>query len=147
MLIGVREKMNTQCLPLFIVAAENMNKEAIYMLESEAFMSNAAQFLSDIGSESVMDAERTSYQEHYQDVSQENIELLREIYKNDIYIFDYPDTPFVDFLRSWRICDTVMWHVQCWTSNVRKLLKLFIKFYCWFKLHFHLLWVTNHRRA
>lgn len=100
MLIGVREKMNTQCLPLFIVAAENMNKEAIYMLESEAFMSNAAQFLSDIGSESVMDAERTSYQEHYQDVSQENIELLREIYKNDIYIFDYPDTPFVDFLRS-----------------------------------------------
>ena len=86
------------------VAAENMNAEAAYILKNKASIADADQFLADVRNQSMRVSERqhktASYQEHYQNVSQENIELLREIYKNDIYIFGYPDTPFVDFERS-----------------------------------------------
>ena len=40
------------------------------------------------------------YQLHVVNVSVENIEALRQVYTSEIYLFGYPDTPFVDFTKS-----------------------------------------------
>ena len=40
------------------------------------------------------------YQEEYKNMSADMIDQLRQIYKWEIYLFDYPDTPFVDFSKA-----------------------------------------------
>lgn len=87
-----------------IVAAENMNNEAIFILENYAGIEDASQRIVASRNASMRPSEKlkitASYQQHYVNVSSSNIDLLREIYKYDIYLFGYPDTPFVDFEKS-----------------------------------------------
>ena len=87
-----------------VVSAENMNTEAEFMLSHYAGIPNASEIINVSRNESIRPDEKkqvtASYQKHYVNVSQENINLLREIYKYEIYLFGYPDTPFVDFVHS-----------------------------------------------
>lgn len=41
-----------------------------------------------------------SYQSYYIGMSAADIQALRELYAFDIYVLQYPDTPFVDFAKS-----------------------------------------------
>ena len=87
---------------LLLVAQENMNTEAAYMLTRQG-MINASSVLPKIqalarrpdeGKEAGYSAK---YQDEYENMSADIIEQLRQIYKWEIFLFDYPDTPFVDF--------------------------------------------------
>ena len=89
----------------FVVAQENMNVEAAYMLTRQG-MINASTVLSKIqalarrpdeGEEAGYSAK---YQDEYKNMSADMIDQLRQIYKWEIYLFDYPDTPFVDFSKA-----------------------------------------------
>ena len=86
------------------VAAENMNTEAIFMLEKYAGITDADTRMNITRKQSIRPNEAkkmtASYQEHYVNVSSKNINLLKSIYKYDIILFDYPDTPYVDFSKS-----------------------------------------------
>ena len=79
-----------------------MNAEAAYMLTRQG-MINASSVLPKIqalarrpdeGEEGTYSAK---YQDEYKNMSADMIEQLRQIYKWEIFLFDYPDTPFVDF--------------------------------------------------
>jgi len=42
----------------------------------------------------------SSYQKQYLNISKEHMNVLHEIYAEEIKLFDYPTSPFVDFQRS-----------------------------------------------
>ena len=88
-----------------VVAQENMNVEAAYMLTRQG-MINASTVLPKIQAlvrrpDEVEEAGYSAkYQEEYKNMSADMIEQQRQIYKWEIYLFDYPDTPFVDFPKA-----------------------------------------------
>lgn len=78
-----------------------MNNEALHLLGKVVGLDNVKELLIKTQGMVLRKGERehvsSSYQEHYRDVSQQNIEQLREIYKYETFLFGYPDTPFTDF--------------------------------------------------
>ena len=85
----------------FAVSQENLNKEASYML-GRLQVQNLTGLLASVQSQSLREGEghRPSYQQYYNNISSKTIDELRDIYKYELYLFDYPDTPFVDFPKA-----------------------------------------------
>ena len=85
----------------FAVSQENLNKEASYML-GRLQVQNLTGLLASVQSHSLREGEghRPSYQQYYRNISSKTINELRDIYKYELYLFDYPDTPFVDFPKA-----------------------------------------------
>ena len=82
-----------------------MNEEAVSMFEHEnAGIENIREQITGSREKAMRQSERqhvtAKYQIHYRNVSAENIEALRKMYAAEIYLFGYPDTPFVDFEQS-----------------------------------------------
>lgn len=91
---------------LFPVAQENMNLEASYMLTNYVGIMNASQLLPahqdkvrrpTEGEKAGLSAQ---YQQEYTTLSSEQIDKLWQIYRYEIFMFDYPYSPFVDFSRA-----------------------------------------------
>lgn len=86
------------------VAAENMKKEGKYLLHEYGGVSDPDWLMTRARNSSIRPAEKKrdtkTYQQHYLDVSREHINILKEMYKYEIFLFDYPETPFVDFENS-----------------------------------------------
>ena len=84
-----------------LVSQENMNEEASYMLR-KLDVENVTKLLTTVQSQSLREGEghRPSYQQFYKNISSQTINKLRQIYKFELYLFDYPDSPFVDFDRA-----------------------------------------------
>ena len=82
-----------------------MNEEAVAMFEHEnAGIEHIREQVTGSREKAMRVSERLNttakYQLHYVNVSAENIEALRQIYASEIYLFGYPDTPFVNFTKS-----------------------------------------------
>ena len=81
-----------------------MNVEAAYIMKHHAGIMDADTYLVSSRKKTIRKTEKLhyskSYREMYATVSKENIDLLRDMFKRDIYVFGYPETPFVDFDRS-----------------------------------------------
>ena len=82
-----------------------MNEEAVVMFEHEnTGILDIRQQITESREQAMRPSERqhvtASYQYHYKNVSAQDIEELRQLYAAEIYLFGYPDTPFVDFERS-----------------------------------------------
>ena len=94
----------TQVCSICTVTVENMNAEAAYILKNHAGIPDVENYLQSSRQKSIRVSEKfqytKSYREMYATVSKENIDLLRDMFKRDIYVFGYPETPFVDFDRS-----------------------------------------------
>ena len=82
-----------------------MNVEADYLLTRQG-MINASLLLPQIQGAVLrkLEGEKAGlsarYQDNYQNLSSSVIEQLRRIYEWEIYLFDYPSTPFVKFPRA-----------------------------------------------
>jgi len=76
----------------FFLAQENMNEEASYMLR-KLDVENVTKLLTTVQSQSLREGEghRPSYQQFYKNISSQTINKLRQIYKFELYLFDYPD--------------------------------------------------------
>ena len=63
---------------------------------------NVTQLLTTVQSQSLREGEghRPPYQQFYKNVSSQTINELRQFYKYELYLFDYPDSPFVDFAQA-----------------------------------------------
>ena len=80
----------------FAVRTENMMKEGAYVME-KAGISQAADILNTVRDSTIRDVEKHKkrpYSEYYRDIDTGVINRLREIYKWEINLFQYPDTPF-----------------------------------------------------
>ena len=83
-----------------------MNEEAVAMFEHEnAGIAHILEGRSQGHVKKLWERRRLNttakYQLHDVNVSVENIEALRQVYTSEIYLFGYPDTPFVGFTKSW----------------------------------------------
>ncbi|XP_067952138.1 carbohydrate sulfotransferase 14-like [Watersipora subatra] len=87
----------------FIVAVENMEPEANYILKM-AGLTDPSTFFNNTRNETIRKNEKknlsSSYQSYYKGMDTEDIETLQRIYAFDIYVLQYPQTPFVDFDKS-----------------------------------------------
>jgi len=81
-----------------------MKKEGVYLLHKYGGVSDPDWLMTRARNSSIRPAEKKhdtkTYQQHYLDVSREHINILKEMYKYEIFLFDYPETPFVDFENS-----------------------------------------------
>lgn len=80
-----------------------MAKESYYILE-EAGLKNPQELFNSTREDTIRTNEKRkisrSYQIYYMDMDTEDISGLQQLYSFDIYVLQYPDTPFVDFERS-----------------------------------------------
>lgn len=80
-----------------------MMPEGEYML-SALGMKNATEFLQSARDQSIrqMEADKVSkyYQSYYDSLKVEDIKQLQDLYAFDIYVLQYPHSPYVDFKKS-----------------------------------------------
>lgn len=78
-----------------------MEAEGLFFLRDIYKLENAEKIFEETHQRVLRPGERAgisdSYQQSWRTVSEENINLIREIYEEEFYLFGYPDTPFVDF--------------------------------------------------
>ena len=86
----------------FSVAQENINVEAEYILTRQGVI-NATEFVRKNQALALRPLEgdkagfSAKYQDQYRELSDDMIEALRKMFQWEIFLFDYPDTPFVKF--------------------------------------------------
>jgi len=80
-----------------------MLEEATYVL-TKAGVQDANDLLKEYREKMIRPIERMNftaeYTNFYRNVSVQHIQVLRNIYEKEIYLFGYPDTPYVDFSYS-----------------------------------------------
>ena len=64
------------------------------MEEAEPFMFDKLNFISPLSHSYNKNAYSNPYANYYKNIPPEQIEKLNEIYKTDIEVFEYPNTPF-----------------------------------------------------
>ena len=77
-----------------------MNVETTHILK-EAGISNPEDLINETKNASLRENEKTkksaSYQSYYRRMDKQDIEALRKMYSFEIYVLQYPHSPFVDF--------------------------------------------------
>lgn len=85
------------------VAVENMSEESNYVLE-QAGLKNPVEVFNNTREDTIRKNEKaqlsSDYQSYYRDMNSSDIQALRSLYSFEIYVLQYPDTPFVDFKAS-----------------------------------------------
>ena len=80
-----------------------MSAESSYILE-KAGLNEAAQVYNGAKESSVRlnETQRlsASYQDYYRGINPKDLKALEELYAFDIYVLQYPNTPFVDFKQA-----------------------------------------------
>ena len=88
---------------LIAVAVENMATEANHILY-QAGIKHPEHIFNKTRENTIRKNEKqqisASYQDYYRDMDQKDIEDLKRFYSFDIYVLQYPHSPFVDFARS-----------------------------------------------
>lgn len=83
---------------MFVVRVENMMNEGTYVL-SAAGVTDADTILSTVREGTIRPVEKgkkRAHSEYWRDIPTYMIDKLRTLYKWEISLFDYPDTPFTD---------------------------------------------------
>ena len=74
-----------------------MNEETAHMLQSTELKGNMSSFLQTIRTNSIRAVEQRSsfvdYRHYYQNIPDVLIHRLRDMYKNDINLLGFPDSP------------------------------------------------------
>lgn len=80
-----------------------MSEESHYVLK-KAGLENAAQLYNKTREQTIRGNEKSqlsaSYQNYYIDMDPGDLKALEKLYEFDIYVLQYPNTPFVDFKHS-----------------------------------------------
>lgn len=80
------------------VRVENMMKEGEFVLK-EAGIKNAGELLNTVRTGTIRDVEKHKPRptsDYYKDIPSDIIEKLRYMYRYEIELFEYPDTPFTE---------------------------------------------------
>ena len=87
----------------FAVAVENMSAESKYILE-KAGLRETARVFNKTKKQTARGNEKrrlsASYQDYYRGMNRKDLKALEKLYAFDIYVLQYPNTPFVDFEQS-----------------------------------------------
>jgi len=86
---------------LLVVALENMNPELEYMLaEEEIEEEEASKVITKTRTATIRRVEKKKaskeYQDYYKSLTRHELNKLREMWQDEIYILGYPDSPFID---------------------------------------------------
>ena len=91
-----RHIMYTADVGAIAVRVENMMEEGGYVLRKAGFSDGDA-IMSTVRNQTIRDSEKSKHKstgEYYRDIPQDMIDSLRDMYKHEILLFGYPDTPF-----------------------------------------------------
>jgi len=80
-----------------------MKDEAMYILENSS-VSSYEKIYNGIRQSTIRLNEKkkksTNYQDYYKDLDEKDIQMLTELYSFDIYLFSYPESPFIFQVKS-----------------------------------------------
>lgn len=81
---------------VIVVRVENMMEEGGYVLRKAGF-SHGDTIMSRLRNQTIRNIEKSRHKptsEYYRNVPPEMIDRLRNMYRHEILLFGYPDTPF-----------------------------------------------------